>query len=60
MATFVQRVLARVDRVVHEFFRMQRDETRGLHIHKNYFWGHWGRRCAIVDKDGRVTNLGYS
>lgn len=60
MVTRFQKVLAVVDRFVHEFFRMQRDETHGLHIHKYYRWGHWGRRCAIVNKDGRVINLGYS
>ena len=60
MIIHIHRVLGFIDRVVHEFFRMERDETRGLYIYKNYFWGHWGRRCAIIDKNGRVTNLGYS
>lgn len=60
MASRVQRFLARVDQFVHEFFKMQRDETHGLYIYKNYPWGHWGRRCAIIDQNGRVIRLGYS
>lgn len=60
MASRIQRFLAAIDRFVHEFFRMERDETRGLYHYKNYFWGRLGRRCAILNKEGRVIHLGYS
>ena len=60
MASRFQRVLAVIDRFVHEFFKMQRSESRGLYLDKDYPWGYSGRRCAIVNKEGRVTNLGYS
>lgn len=61
MPMFLQRLLAAIDRIVHEFFQMSRSENPfGEGTYKTYYWGMWGRRCAIVDRNGEVTYLGYS